>query len=257
MSTRILIVLHQEHSTPGRVGRLLAERGYELDIRRTPCGCCLPDDLSTYAGVVVFGGPMSANDPADWAVHQTRWIGRVLDSGVPYLGLCLGAQMLARYLGAVVAPHPDGHAEIGYFPISPTVEGLAFARQIGAPWPRQVYHWHREGFDLPPGSVALAEGDTFPNQAFRVGRNAYGLQFHPEVTYAMMCRWTVRGHERLTLPGARQREEHLEGWFVNDPAVRRWLDAFLDHWLADGRTGDRSPAPVGAGAGAPAYTLTA
>lgn len=255
MSTRILIVLHQEHSTPGRVGRLLVERGYDLDIRRTPCGCCLPDDLSPYAGVVVFGGPMSANDPDEWCITQTRWIGRVLEAEVPYLGLCLGAQMLARHLGAAVAPHPDGHAEIGYFPILPTAEGLRFAETIGAPWPRQVYHWHREGFDVPPGAVSLAAGDTFPNQAFRVGRNAYGLQFHPEVTYAMMCRWTVRGHERLTLPGARQREEHLEGWFVNDPPVRRWLDAFLDHWLAERGTAGATRRP--AQADAPALALSA
>ncbi|MFO1150227.1 MAG: glutamine amidotransferase [Alsobacter sp.] len=242
LSKRILVVLHQEHSTPGRVGRLLVERGYTLDIRRTPCGCCLPDTLDAHDGVVVFGGPMSANDEADWCRRQTDWIGTVLASGKPYLGLCLGAQMLARHLGAAVAPHPDGHAEIGYFSLRPTPAGEAFAGQIGAPWPEHVYHWHREGFDVPPGAVSLAEGDTFPNQAFRIG-NAYGLQFHPEVTYAMMCRWTVRGHERLHLPGARQRHEHLEGWFVHDPAVRRWLDAFLDHWLAGGQAdGVRPPA---------------
>jgi GMP synthase (glutamine-hydrolysing) len=245
LSKRILIVLHQEHSTPGRVGRLLVERGYELDIRRTPCGCCLPEILDAYAGVV-FGGPMSANDNDEWCIRQTRWIGRVLESGVPYLGLCLGAQMLARHLGAQVSAHPDGHAEIGYFSIVPTQAGEAFAREIGAPWPSQVYHWHREGFDVPPGAVSLAEGDTFPNQAFRYG-NAFGLQFHPEVTYAMMCRWTVRGHERLRLPGARQRHEHLEGWFRNDPPVRRWLDAFLDHWLALDATPGRQPAPDAAG----------
>src|SRR6478735_1838142 len=86
----ILIVLHQEHSTPGRVGRLLVERGYALDIRRTPCGCCLPEILDAYAGIVVFGGPMSANDNDEWCIRQTRWIGRVLEAGVPYLGLCLG-----------------------------------------------------------------------------------------------------------------------------------------------------------------------
>jgi GMP synthase (glutamine-hydrolysing) len=250
LSKRILIVLHQEHSTPGRVGRLLVERGYTLDIRRTPCGCGLPESMDAHDGAVVFGGPMSANDEADWCRRQTEWIGTVLASGKPYLGLCLGAQMLARHLGASVAAHPDGHAEIGYFSLRPTPEGEAFARQIGAPWPGHVYHWHREGFDVPPGAVSLAEGDTFPNQAFRIG-NAYGLQFHPEVTYAMMCRWTVRGHERLHLPGARQRHEHLEGWFVHDPAVRRWLDAFLDHWLAGGNAAAR-PA---AGHDAPALAL--
>ena len=92
---------------------------------------------------------------------------------------------------------------------------------------------------MPRGAQALAEGEIFPNQAFRVGERAYGLQFHPEVTYAMMCRWTVRAHERMAMPGARTRAEHLEGWYMHDPAVRRFLDAFLDHWLAPPAAGGR------------------
>ena len=110
--------------------------------------------------------------------------------------------------------------------------GQEFARELGTPWPGLVYQWHREGFDMPSGVQALAEGDIFPHQAFRAGNNAFGLQFHPEVTYAMMCRWTVRAHERLAMPGACPRDHHLEGWFLHDGAVRRWLDAFLDRWLA-------------------------
>ena len=232
MSRRILIVLHQEHSTPGRVGRLLTERGYTLDIRRTPLGQSLPRTMAEHDGAVVFGGPMSANDNEDWVRRQTDWIGTVLKEDKPYLGLCLGAQMLVRQLGGKVDKHPEGHAEIGYYPLRPTAAGEEFARELGTPWPGLVYQWHREGFDLPFGVQALAEGDIFPHQAFRAGNNAFGLQFHPEVTYAMMCRWTVRAHERLAMPGACPRDHHLEGWFLHDGAVRRWLDAFLDRWLA-------------------------
>jgi GMP synthase (glutamine-hydrolysing) len=147
------------------------------------------------------------------------------------LGLCLGAQLLAKHLGARVYAHADGRAEIGYYPLVPTSDGLALAETIGAPWPTCVYHWHREGFDCPGGAVTLARGDDFPTQAIAVGPAAYGLQFHPEVTYAMTCRWTVRAHERLALPGAQPRHEHLEKRLVYDPHVSRWLDAFLDHWL--------------------------
>jgi len=240
----ILIVLHQEHSTPGRVGRLLAERGYRLEIKRPPLGCVLPETPDHYAGVVVFGGPMSANDEHDWLRRQTDWIGCVLRAGTPYLGLCLGAQMLARHLGARVAPHREGRAEIGYYPIRPTREGRVLSRDLGVEWPATVYQWHREGFDLPAGATALACGDMFPNQAFRYGDTAYGFQFHPEVTYAMMCRWTVRAHERMAMPGARPRTEHLDGWYRYDPAVRRFLDAFLDHWLAPSAAGERRPEPM-------------
>jgi GMP synthase (glutamine-hydrolysing) len=98
------------------------------------------------------------------------------------------------------------------------------------PWPEQVYQWHREGFDLPRGADLLAEGDSFPVQAFRYGA-AYALQFHPDVTHAIICRWTARGHERTFLPNAKPRAAHFADRAVYDPAGRAWLAAFLNHWL--------------------------
>ena len=228
----VLIVLHQEQSTSGRLGRLFLERGHRLDIRRPRFGDPLPETMAGHAGAVIFGGPMSANDDEDWIGREIDWIGVALRERAPFLGLCLGAQMLARHLGARVYPHADGRAEIGYYPVIPTERGLALSRELGTSWPGHVYHWHREGFDCPPCSDTLAMGDDFPTQAIRVGPAAYGLQFHPEVTHAMMCRWTVRGHERLSMPGAQDRTRQIEGRFMHDPAVRRWLDAFLTHWLA-------------------------
>ena len=152
-----------------------------------------------------------------------------LNERKPFLGICLGAQMLARQLGSRVYAHAEGQAEIGYYPIRPTGRG----RALCDPWPEQVYQWHREGLDLPSGAELLAEGDMFPVQAFRIG-SAYGVQFHPEVTHQTICRWTVRGHERTFLPGAKQRAAHFADRAVYDPAGRVWLAAFLDHWL--GRT---------------------
>ncbi|MCC2109941.1 MAG: glutamine amidotransferase, partial [Hyphomicrobiales bacterium] len=69
---------------------------------------------------------------------------------------------------------------------------------------------------------------------FQYGPNAVALQFHPEVTYAMMCRWTTRAYERMQSPNARQPHEHLEGWFQHDRTVGLWLDMFLRNWLASG-----------------------
>lgn len=239
----ILIVLHQEQSTPGRVGRLLQERGHPLDIRRPRLGDPLPDTLAHHAGAAIFGGPMSANDPDDFVREEIDWIGVALREEKPFLGLCLGAQMLAKHLGAAVWPHPAGRAEIGYYPLVPTPAGHALAQQWGTAWPGHVYHWHREGFDCPSGAETLAVGDDFPTQAIRVGRSAFGLQFHPEVTHAMMCRWTVRASERLALPGAQDRARQIEGRFMHDPQVARWLDAFLDHWL-QAAPADRAPADL-------------
>jgi GMP synthase (glutamine-hydrolysing) len=228
MPEPILVVLHQEHSTPGRVGHVLQERGYRLDMRRPRFGDPLPSSLQGYSGAVIFGGPMSANDEDDFIRQEIDWISVPLKEKKPFLGICLGAQMLARQLGARVDHHPEGHVEIGYYPIRPTDLG----REVCGSWPAHVYQWHREGFDLPRDCALLAEGDAFPVQAFRHDGAAYGLQFHPELTQAMMCRWVTRGHERMGLPGAKPRADHFADRPVYDLAMRLWLGDFLDGWLA-------------------------
>jgi GMP synthase (glutamine-hydrolysing) len=228
----VLIILHQEHSTPGRVGRLLKERGHSLDIRRPRYGDALPETLANHAGAIIFGGPMSANDAEDFVKQEIDWIDVPLREGKPYLGLCLGAQMLAKHLGAPVWTHPGGRAEIGYYPLIPTEDGRALEEAWGVQWPSHVYHWHREGFDCPSGARTLATGDDFPTQAISVGSAAFGLQFHPEVTHAMICRWTVRAAERLATPGAQDRARQIEGRLMYDPHVALWINAFLDRWLA-------------------------
>lgn len=225
----VLIVLHQEHSTPGRIGAVLKAMGVRLDIRRPSLGDPLPQTLGGHDGVIVFGGPMGANDTLDWVRQEIDWLETPLAEGKPTLGVCLGAQMLARALGARVFSYEDKRSEIGYYPIEPTAAG---DRLCDATFPRSVYQWHSDGFDLPEGAELLAAGgDNFPNQAYRHGRHAVGLQFHPEVTYHMMCRWTHRGAERLTRPGALSRPEHLGGWFQHDGRVAAWLEAFLPAWL--------------------------
>ena len=133
-------------------------------------------------------------------------------------------------LGVNVTPHPEGQVEIGYYPLRPTAAGLELVPE----WPDHAYQWHREGFELPDGAVLLAEGEAFANQAFRYGDTAYGIQFHPEVTHAMVHRWTVRASHRLDLPGAQSRNAQLEARLVHDRAVAAWLDRFLDRWLCDG-----------------------
>ncbi|MFG1480754.1 glutamine amidotransferase [Xanthobacter sp. V4C-4] len=226
-STDILIIVHQAHSTPGRIGERLERRGYRLDVRRPALGDPLPETLEAHAGAVVFGGPMSANDDRPFIRAEIDFIEKALEVEKPLLGICLGAQMMARALGAQVSPHHEGACEIGYYPLAATDTGAALLN-----WPSHVYHWHSEGFDLPRGADLLATGEVFPNQAFRYGDSAYALQFHPEVTREMMCLWTVRGAHNLSKRGAQPGEAHLEGWSRYDAAVCRWLDGFLDMWLA-------------------------
>ncbi len=223
----VLVILHQETSSPGRVGNALRELGHRLDIRRPRFGDPLPTTLDEHAGAVIFGGPMSANDSDDFVRTEIDWIEIALREQRPFLGICLGAQMLAKQLGAAVAPHPDGVVQVGYYPIRPTTAGAGLCPD----WPEQVYHWHREGFELPCGAELLASGDDFPVQAIRYG-TCFGLQFHPDVTCAMMHRWTTRGCDRLDAPGARPRHQHFEGRAIHDTAERAWLAHFIAGWLA-------------------------
>jgi len=227
----VLIILHQEHSTPGRVGYALRQRGFHLHLCRPPLGEALPNNLKDYSGVVVFGGPMSANDSDAFIGEEIKLIERTLKAETPFLGLCLGAQLLCRAMGTRVYKHPEEETEIGYYPLRPTKAGEDWAKSHGAKWPRAVYHWHREGFDLPKGAELLAEGEAFLHQAFRIGQKTLALQFHPEVTYAMICRWTTRSFEKMNHKGARAPHEHRDGWFEHDHDVEQWLNAVLDGWI--------------------------
>ena len=130
----VLLVLHQETSSPGRVGNALRALGYRLDIRRPRFGDVLPSTLDDHAGAVIFGGPMSANDSDDYVRLEIDWIEVPLREQRPFLGICLGAQMLAKHLGARVAPHAQGLAQIGYYPIRPTDAGHSLLPD----WPSRV-----------------------------------------------------------------------------------------------------------------------
>ena len=134
MSQPFLIVLHQETSTPGRIGYALRQRGYALDVRRPRFGDPLPETMAGHAGAIIFGGPMSANDTVDFIRREIDWLRVPLKEQKPFLGICLGAQMLAHHLGSRVYRHPDGHAEVGYYPIRPTEIG----RSVPTCWRRAI-----------------------------------------------------------------------------------------------------------------------
>ena len=235
---KALLIVHQETSDPARVGAVVADLGFEIDRRCPNIGDPLPETMDHHDVVVVFGGPQSANDQDSAEAPGIRaeldFIPTVLDSGKPFLGICLGAQLLAKVLGAKVAPPPEGHVEAGYYDIVPTTAGRAYFDG-----PLKVYQWHREGFDLPAGATLLAQGEIFENQAFRYGDRAYALQFHPEVQAPIIGRWTENGAERLTMPGARPAETHLAEYPHHDPHVDRWIRRFASRLFGAAAPFDR------------------
>ena len=200
--------------------------GYSLDIRRPRFGDPLPKTLEHHAGAVIFGGPMSANDTDDYVKMEIDWIGVALKEQKPFLGICLGAQMLAIHLGAQVGFDPQERVGIGYHPVKPLAPAID-----GVPWPTTVFQWHREGFDLPTNAKLLVTAETaFENQAFQY-ESATAIQFHPEITYLQVNRWSGGRADRLKLKCAQDRPSQLAGHVRFAPAVHRWRRALLKAWL--------------------------
>lgn len=219
----ILIIFHQENSDAGAVGQWFQNQNYPLDIRRPRFDDALPETLEHHSGVVVFGGPMSANDNEDYVKREIDWLGVPLKENKPLLGICLGAQMLVKHLGGEVRKHHQDLVEVGYYPITPTNQGQEYVN----PWPSHFYQFHTEGFELPSGATCLAQAERFETQAFSYSKAAYALQFHPEVTLAMVNRWTILGADRLDMPGAQDRTSHLRGHYAYSRSIRSWLDQML------------------------------
>ncbi len=135
--------------------------------------------LNSLDMIIIMGGPMSVNDEGKlaWLVEEKQFIRNAIDRGIPLLGICLGAQLIAGAMGARVFRNPV--KEIGWFPIRAVP---APAGSFSLPKECVVFHWHGETFDLPAGAVRLAESNVCKNQAFQLHRNVIGLQFHLETT---------------------------------------------------------------------------
>jgi GMP synthase (glutamine-hydrolysing) len=194
---RILVVQNSRTAPIGLLGDYLAEFGADLVTVTPPEGDALPGDAAGFDGAVVLGGPQSAADDA-----TSPYIPRLLDlmrgfadADKPILGICLGAQLLARAHGERVYKH--SLMERGFKPVETTAAG-AEDPVMGSFGPvRHIMQWHYDTFDLPKDAVLLATGPDCANQAFRIGECQYGLQFHPEVNADIVQDW-VRRAEGVT-----------------------------------------------------------
>jgi len=187
LTTRILIYQHMASDSPGLIGEALARRSMPVDICRPYLGEAVREP-SAYDALVVMGGEMNVyqEEQFPWLAEETRFIQRAAQGGQAILGVCLGGQMLARALGAVV--RLGGAPELGLTEIDLTAAGRADPLFDGLPGVEATV-WHDDTFDIPAGAVALASSAGCANQAFRYGERAYGLQFHPEVTPAILEDW--------------------------------------------------------------------
>jgi GMP synthase (glutamine-hydrolysing) len=156
-----------------------------------------------------------------------RFIEAALKRATPMLGLCLGGQLLAHTLGENVHAHPDGHAEYGYYDLTPAEQGRAL---FGDGLTVLQSHWHG-WYGTPKGAAKLAGTALFPEQAFRYGANAYGFQFHPESSRNALSRWIARRPPaRHAMKGAHAPDRQLADNLVHDVRLGRWFEAFLEDW---------------------------
>lgn len=190
----------------GSIEPWLESNGYRLSQTRLFESTDLPDpeDIDL---LVVMGGPMSVNDEDafPWLVTEKQFVRKVIESEIPVLGVCLGAQIIASAMGAKVFPCPA--KEIGWFPVHAVVNNDDASFKF--PSAETVFHWHGETFDLPSGATWLARSEGCENQAFQLGKSVIGLQFHLETTPASVREIVSHCREELVPSRYIQSEEEI------------------------------------------------
>ena len=185
---RVIVFQHLSCEHPGIFREFMRADGVESVTVELDTGDPIPP-LDSADALLVFGGPMNVyeEETHPWLVPETQAIRKAALAGMPILGVCLGGQLLAKALGARVTQNPE--PEVGLLQIELSDAGVSDPLFRG--WPRNpsVVQWHSDTFAIPEAAVQLASSPACSNQAFRYGKAAYGLQFHPEVTAQMVVEW--------------------------------------------------------------------
>jgi len=222
----VLAVIHGEKVRAGVFADVVAARGYELEEWSLAWEKPLPRPLDAYDAVLVFGGAMHADEVQHhpWLREENLFLHRLLDLHTPVLGICLGAQLLAKAAHAPV--HPAGESEIGWYPVELTEHATDDPLLGQLPPSFDAFQWHYYTHELPSGAVELARSSVC-TQAFRLGDSAWGVQFHPEVTLQQIEGW-LEDEEPQPVDSAMllaQTRERIDAW---NELGRTLCDAFVD-----------------------------
>lgn len=190
MAKTIVFLKHIAIEGPGTLGAFFQRNGFTLDIRELHSGAHVPEDMGGFAALVVLGGPMNVYEEKAFQFlrRENDLVVRAIKTETPFLGICLGAQILAKAASARVNKSPA--PEIGFFDVVLTEEGKRDPLfQKVDPTALKVFQWHEDMFDIPDNASWLGSSALCPHQACRVGKKAYGFQFHIEVDRPMIVSW--------------------------------------------------------------------
>jgi GMP synthase-like glutamine amidotransferase len=182
------IIQNDPEVPPGNIADNLSAMGVMYCVHHPYCGDPLPE-LQDVSALIVLGGSMGANDEGrhPFLYDLKIFIRQIVASGIPYLGICLGGQLLAAALGAAV--ESNRWEELGTLPLRLTAEGKCDQLLSGLPEEFTTFQWHHDSFNIPARGVLLASSAACRHQAFRIGKVAWGTQFHPEVTEPIIRDW--------------------------------------------------------------------
>jgi GMP synthase-like glutamine amidotransferase len=195
----VLIVQHAPHEHPAVVKRTLESQGIQTHLLHCYLGEKYPSHKEIH-GMISLGGPMNANDEANhpWIKDEVKLLRACVLEEQPVAGICLGGQMMARAMGGSV--ERNSTLELGWFPIEMNDAGLADPITSSAGGNPTVYQWHEDTFHLPEEAILLASSQACPRQAYRIGKKAYGFQFHPEADHQLVNEWLdIEGVEQEIL----------------------------------------------------------
>ena len=185
----VLVVQHHDHSPAGVVGEAIKSAGLALEVVSPTSDDAIPADAGKFRALLLLGGNDSAADghTPHYIQELTALIREFADQSRPVMGICLGAQMVARAFGARV--HRNFGAEFGFVPLKKTAQGHRDPIVESLPDPSYFMQWHDDSLDLPIGAELLMVGERYVNQCFRIGRLVYGFQFHMEVDQQIVEDW--------------------------------------------------------------------